>query len=224
MDLTPVEVRVLGCLVEKQRTTPQYYPLTLNALVTACNQTSNRHPVVAYQPDEVQDALGTLRERELTRIVYSVHNRATKYRHVLDEALRMSDEELVLLAVLMLRGPQTVGELRGRSERMAQFASLGEVEAALDALAAREEPLVVRLPRQPGQKEVRYAQLLSGPVPVDEEPEPAVTAAASGGTRRTAPDGVALEALARLEDEVRGLREELDDVRREVAELRQVFE
>ena len=223
MDLTPVEVRVLGCLVEKQRTTPQYYPLTLNALVTACNQTSNRHPVVAYQPDEVQDALASLRERELTRIVYSVHNRATKYRHVLDEALRVSDEELALLAILMLRGAQTVGELRGRSERMAEFASLDQVEATLDALAAREAPLVARLPRQPGQKEVRYAHLLAGPPSVDDEPAPAVTAAPSARGAAAA-DGAALEAVARLEDEVRGLREELDDLRREVAELRQVFE
>src|SRR5437764_6624019 len=122
MELTEEEVRVIGCLIEKAITTPQYYPLTLNSLVTACNQSSNRSPVVSYDDVTVQDALATLRERGLTRIVYSTSNRATKYRHVLDEQLELDHRELAVLDVLMLRGPQTVGELRTRTDRMAEFA------------------------------------------------------------------------------------------------------
>ena len=208
IELTAEEARVVGCLIEKAVTTPQYYPLTLNALVTACNQSSNRSPVVSYDDATVQDALGTLRERGLTRIVYSTSNRATKYRHVLDEQLELDAQELAVLDVLLLRGPQTVGELRTRTERLAEFANLGEVESTLNRMAGRDEPLVVRLDRQPGQKEARYAHLLSG--------EPVVP---EGGFSDAAapPNGPRADRMAALEAEVAELRTE-------VARLRELIE
>lgn len=163
MDLTPEEARVVGALAEKQLTTPQYYPLTLNALVNACNQSSNRDPVVSYDDATVERALQGLRDKGLARAVLSPGNRAPKYRHLLEEALALVPEELAVMTVLLLRGPQTVGELRTRTERMYAFISLEEVEAALERLATRhEEPLVERLERQPGQKEPRHAHLLGG--------------------------------------------------------------
>ena len=166
MELTPEEARVVGALAEKQLTTPQYYPLTLNALVNACNQTSNRNPVVAYDDMTVERALQGLRDKGLARAVLSPGNRAPKYRHLLDEALPLVPEELAVMTVLLLRGPQTVGELRTRTERMYAFATLEDVEAALERLATRhEEPLAERLERQPGQKEARYAHLLGGRAP-----------------------------------------------------------
>ena len=166
MELTPEEARVVGALAEKQLTTPQYYPLTLNALVNACNQTSNRNPVVSYDDATVERALQGLRDKGLARAVLSPGNRAPKYRHLLEEALALVPEELAIFTVLLLRGPQTTGELRTRTERMYAFSSLDEVEATLDRLATRhEEPLAERLERQPGQKEARYAHLLGGRAP-----------------------------------------------------------
>ena len=161
MDLRPEELRVVGCLIEKELSTPAYYPLTLNALVHACNQSSNRDPVVAYDERTVEDALASLRERGLSRIVYSTSNRAAKYKHVLDEVWRLERDELAVLAELVLRGPQTGGELRTRCERMHSFASVADVEDALDRLAGRPEALVTRLPRQPGKREGRAAHLLA---------------------------------------------------------------
>ena len=211
-ELTPVEVRVLGALVEKALATPQNYPLTLNALRTACNQTTGRHPVVDYSDAEVEAALGSLRAGGWTRIVYSPSNRAPKYRHVLDELLLVDQAQLAVLGVLLLRGPQTVGELRTRTERMHAFGSLVEVDAALDALskpyASREEPLVVRLPARPGQKEARWAHLLCGE-PVDLPDAPA------------APTGVrSSERVAELEAEVQALRSDLEILRSEFEALR----
>lgn len=166
MELTPEEARVVGALAEKQLTTPQYYPLTLNALVNACNQTSNRNPVVTYDDATVEAALKGLRDKGLARAVLSPGNRAPKYRHLLDEALALVPEEVAVMTVLLLRGPQTTGELRTRTERMYAFSSLEEVEAALERLATRhEEPLAEKLERQPGQKEARYAHLLGGRAP-----------------------------------------------------------
>ncbi|MDQ1396303.1 MAG: uncharacterized protein QOG64_1562 [Acidimicrobiaceae bacterium] len=213
MDLSATEARVIGCLIEKQATTPQYYPLTMNALVTACNQTSNRNPIVTYDETTVEDALTTLREQGLTRIVHSVHNRATKYRHVLDEQLAVDQRALAVLAVLLLRGPQTVGELRTRTERLADFESLGEVEATLEELARRDPPLLVRLERQPGQKEARYAHLLSGEVAAD-----AFTAA--DGAERTGRG----DRIAALEDEVAALRDEVARLRADVEEVRALLD
>jgi uncharacterized protein len=177
MDLSDVEVRVLGCLVEKQLTTPQQYPLTLNALVLACNQSSNRDPVVAYGDDTVEAAVTSVKTKGLVSFVHPSHGRsALRYRHTLDDALGLEERPLALLAVLMLRGPQTSGELRVRTERMVQFADLAEVEAELDALSARHEPLAVRLRRAPGQKEERYATLLS---PVSSTNPPAESSSAA---------------------------------------------
>jgi len=171
--LTPEELRVVACLVEKELTTPDSYPLTENAVVAACNQLSNRNPVVAYDNNTVRVTLTALRQRGLARVIHTPGARVPKHRHILEEALGVSTGEVSLLAVLALRGPQTVGELRTRTERMHEFTSLSEVEEVLEGLASRSEPLVVRLERQPGQKEARFAQLLSGP--------PDATAASGAG-------------------------------------------
>jgi len=165
MELTPVQVRVLGCLLEKERTTPDTYPLTMNALLTACNQTTNRWPVVTLGDATVGNAIENLKGLGLLRVVYSRSNRADKYRHVLGEAWGLDDGELAVLGVLMLRGAQTTAELRTRTERSHSFAGMDELGAALNRLAARDEPLVVDLGRSPGQKEPRWGHLLGGDVP-----------------------------------------------------------
>ncbi|HET9527419.1 MAG TPA: YceH family protein [Pyrinomonadaceae bacterium] len=166
--LTDIETRVLGALVEKQVTTPEYYPLTLNALTLACNQKNNRYPVTSYSETQIAAAVESLREKNLAYVFYGSTSRVPKYKHVMPEVLHLNSAELALMCVLMLRGPQTLGELRGNAARLHEFAGLDEVEQALNALISREpEPLVVRLPRQVGQKEVRFAQLLSGEVPVE---------------------------------------------------------
>jgi uncharacterized protein len=160
VDADAVEIRVLGCLIEKQRTTPDQYPLSLNSLRLACNQSTNREPVVDYDERTIKAALERMSVRGWTRFASGASSRALKYRHLFDEALGVSGAEISVLAVLMLRGPQTPGELKGRTERMHGFESLEAVQQTLDALAERE--LVVRLPRRPGQKEDRYGQLLGG--------------------------------------------------------------
>jgi uncharacterized protein len=191
MDADPVELRVLGCLVEKQRTTPDVYPLSLNALRLACNQSTNRDPVVEYDEPTIRAALERLSRRGWVRLASGSGSRAVKYRQLFDEALRLSDAELSLLAVLMLRGPQTPGELKQRTERLYLFESPAETEGVLDGLIERE--LVARLPRRPGQKEQRYAQRLGE---VDDTAKPA------------RPGDDSLEArVERLEAEVRRLRE-----------------
>jgi uncharacterized protein YceH (UPF0502 family) len=179
VDADAVEIRVLGCLIEKQRTTPDQYPLSLNSLRLACNQTTNREPVVDYDERTIKAALERMGMRGWTRFASGASSRALKYRHLLDEAVGLTDGEISLLAVLMLRGPQTLGELKGRSERLHRFDSLEEVQQTLDGLSERE--LVVRLARRTGQKEERYAQLLGGdgeqpaPPATDEEPAPVAT-------------------------------------------------
>jgi uncharacterized protein YceH (UPF0502 family) len=176
MDADAVEIRVLGCLIEKQRTTPDAYPLSLNSLRLACNQATNRDPVVAYEEREIKAALDRMANRGWTRFASGASSRALKYRHLLDEALQLSGPELSLLGVLMLRGAQTVGELKQRSERLHRFESIAEVAQTLDALAQRE--LVERLERRPGQKEERWRQLLGADSseetlqPVAQEPQP----------------------------------------------------
>jgi uncharacterized protein YceH (UPF0502 family) len=217
------EVRVVGSLVEKQVTTPDYYPLTLNALTNACNQISNRDPVVRYDEREVSDAVETLRERNLVYIFYGADSRVPKYKHMMREVYALSPQELAVVCVLMLRGPQTVGEIRGRTGRLYEFAELREVEETLDALARRDEPLVVKLPRQAGRKEARYAHMLSGP-PVfedsgDEQASHAAPRASSSSTR--AAEG---ERVARLEAEVETLRTEVAELRRQLEEFRKQFE
>jgi uncharacterized protein YceH (UPF0502 family) len=169
MDADAVEIRVLGCLIEKQRTTPDAYPLSLNSLRLACNQATARDPVVAYEEREIKAALDRMSNRGWTRFASGASSRALKYRHLLDEALELSGPELSLLGVLMLRGAQTVGELKQRSERLHRFESIAEVTQTLDALMQRE--LVERLDRRPGQKEERWAQLLGGGAQESVEPE-----------------------------------------------------
>ena len=161
LDLSGEEARVLGCLIEKQATTPDSYPLTLNALRNACNQSTSRDPVVSYTDHDVDTALASLRERGLTRTVHSSSKRATKYRHIAAEALQLDPAELALISVLMLRGPQTLGELKSRSERQHHFGSTDDVAAALSSLAARPQPLALQLERRPGQKDARWVHLLA---------------------------------------------------------------
>jgi uncharacterized protein len=204
VEVEPVEIRVLGCLIEKQRTTPDQYPLSLNALRLACNQTTNRDPVVEYDEREIKAALDRMSHRGWTRFASSAGSRALKYRHLLDEALSLSDAEISVLAVLMLRGAQTVGELKQRTERMHRFESLAAVTETLEALSGRE--LVARLERRPGQKEERWAQLLGGDAP-DTAPieQPAVSEGV--GDDRVA----TIEArLARLESAFEELSARLD--------------
>ena len=162
MNFTPVQSRIVGCLIEKEMATPDNYPLTMNGLLAACNQTSNRNPVTRFEEPTVSNALENLRAMNVVRIVYSRSNRADKYRHVLHEMLALEPEHLALLAVMLLRGPQTASELRMRTERLHPFADQQEVDDALRELAGRNEPLVARLERRPGQKESRWAHLLGG--------------------------------------------------------------
>jgi len=169
--LTEIEARVLGSLIEKQVTTPEYYPLTLNALTLACNQKNNRHPVTAYTENQVSQALDSLREKNLAYVFYGSTSRVPKYKHVMPEVMHLNPAEIALMCVLMLRGAQTLGELRGNAARLHEFSGLEEVEQTLNGLISLDsEPLVARLPRQPGQKEGRFAHLLSGEVDVDALP------------------------------------------------------
>ena len=201
MDADSVELRVLGCLIEKQRTTPDAYPLSVNGLRLACNQTTNRDPIVEYDEPTIRAALEHLSRRGWVRLASGAGSRAAKYRHLLDDALRLSQGELALLAVLMLRGPQTPGELKQRTERLHAFDSLDEVEQVLGELIERE--LAVHLDRRPGQKEARYGHLLGG----DVAPEPpAVQAPTFEPGDRLAE----LEArLTRVEQKLAALAEEL---------------
>lgn len=219
LELDLVEARVLGALVEKQLTTPDYYPLTLNGLTLACNQRSNRDPVVAFEEKVVARALESLREKQLARMVSGAEMRVPRYYHLATERLGLSPPQVAVLAVLLLRGPQTVGELRGRSGRLYAFADLAEVEATLGGLAGRSDgALVVELPRQPGRKEPRFAHLLCGlpEIPVETvEPrvEPAVLAVRAENER-----------LAQLEEEMDELRQALQALRQEFAQFRTQFE
>ena len=204
MDADPVELRILGCLIEKQRTTPDTYPLTLNALRLACNQATNREPVVEYDETTIREGIARLSRREWIRLASGPGSRAVKYRHLLDRALELDDAELSTLAVLMLRGPQTTGELKGRTERLHPFGGLAEVEETLGRLVERE--LAERLPRRPGQKEERYVQLLGGAheaAAAEEEP---------GVAPRPAPAAELRERVERLEAEVASLRAHLESL------------
>jgi uncharacterized protein YceH (UPF0502 family) len=226
VDLTAAETRVLGCLIEKQRTTPDTYPLTLNALRAACNQSTNRDPVVDYDEATIRDAVARLSRRRWARLASGAGSRASKYRHLLDEALTGAPDELAVLCVLMLRGPQTPGELKGRTERLHPFADLAAVHDTLEHLIDRD--LVRQLPRRPGQKEERFAHRLSD----DDAPEPAPAAAVTTPVPEIAPAVVRApgrpmpaaperervelplgERVARLEAEVVQLRAELRALR-----------
>ena len=216
--LSPAEVRVLGSLIEKQITTPDYYPLTLNALTNACNQLTNREPVVAYDEQTVVRALDGLREKRLATLFTGQESRVAKYKHTLTDALLLTPGEVALLCVLMLRGPQTIGELRTRSERLFKFDSLPEVEEALHGLSTREPPLATKLPRQPGTKESRYTHLLSGPV------ETAPTEKTLPLEPATAAVRAENERMVKLEQECAELRRELGELQQQFAEFRKQFE
>jgi uncharacterized protein YceH (UPF0502 family) len=213
MDLEPAEVRVLGCLIEKQRTTPDVYPLSLNGLRAACNQSTNRDPVVDYDDDRIRDALHRLGRRRWTRLASGA--RAPKYRHLLDENPGLARDEQAVLAVLMLRGPQTLGELRTRVERMQPFADSAELVAVLGRLA--ERGFAELQPRRPGQKEQRYAHLLSSDLD-DEPPAPAPAAAATPPSQQAPrPAPVMADPLA---ERVERLEADLAALAKQVAELR----
>ncbi len=211
--LTEIEVRVLGALAEKDLTTPEYYPLSLNALVNACNQKSNRHPVTAYPDREVAAALASLRERKLALEVIGSGSRVPKYAHCLGEAFNLGNRESALLCVLMLRGPQTLGELRDRAGRMYAFDDLPAVETCLAGLAGRQpEPLARKLPHQHGWKEPRWSHLLAGEATLV-EPEPAAPPPAGAGQR-----------LDLIERELESLRETVAELERQLREFRKQFE
>lgn len=212
--LTEVEARALGALVEKEITTPDYYPLSLNALVNACNQKSNREPVMDLGEDDVRQALDGLNRLGLAGAARGADSRVTKYEHRLQEAFNFERRETAVLCVLLLRGPQTPGELRGRTERMHRFNDLDDVQTALRRLMDRQPPLVKALPRQPGTKELRYAHLLSGDVE-SWEPPPESHSAGS------APDA---ERITRLEGEVANLQAEVAELKRQLGDFRKQFE
>lgn len=219
--LTSVEVRVLGSLIEKQITTPEYYPLTLNALVNACNQVSNRDPVVSFDDKTVARALESLRDKKLVWLVTGVGSRVPKYEHRMTETFTLAEQEVAVMCVLMLRGPQTPGEIRGRTARMYEFQSLEEVDQILEALMVAEpNPFVLRLPRQPGTKEARYAHLLAGEVKVEEpvqssalKPEPATLEVRAENER-----------IAKLEQQIESLQLELGELKQQFLDFKNQFE
>jgi uncharacterized protein YceH (UPF0502 family) len=210
MDLVlhPVEARILGALMEKESTTPEYYPLSLNGLVNACNQKSNRDPVVQYDDDTVEEGLRALREKGLLLTVTGAGSRVAKYGHRIAEKLNLGRRESAILCELMLRGPQTLGELRGHSDRMHHFDDVSEVEAVLD----KYPELFMKLARRPGEKEARFAHLLSGP-PAEAGNEPAVNAAPPRADR-----------IGALEAELAQLRGGVEDLKRQFAGFKQQFE
>ena len=215
--LTDTEARVLGSLVEKDITTPDYYPLSLNALVNACNQKSNRDPVMNLNEDAVRQALHSLNEKGLAgNATGAGDSRVPKFEHRMQEAFNLTRPETALLCVLLLRGPQTPGELRGRAERLHRFEDLTDVQSTLQKLMSREEPLAKVLPRQPGTKEARYAHLLCGDKP--EWEAPTLVAEVPG---ETSSDN---DRIVRLEEEIAALRREMADLRDEVLRFRQQFE
>jgi hypothetical protein len=217
MRLNDIEVRVLGSLIEKELTTPEYYPLSLNSLTNACNQKSNRDPVMALAEEEVVGALDSLRFKQLV-VLSADGGRVPKYRHLLAETMRLIPAEQAIICELLVRGPQTVGELRTRGERMHPFGDLAAVDEVLQELMQREKPLIALLPRQPGRKEGRYAQLFSG--------MPDLTVEEHGAAPEAARMRVAAEndRIAKLEAEVTALRDDVADLRRMMDEFKKQFE
>src|SRR6202035_3284471 len=220
--LSEIETRVLGCLIEKDITTPDYYPLSLNALVNACNQKNNRDPVMTLEEETVRHALSTLQEKRLAGPASGADSRVTKFEHRLQEVFNFDRREIAVVCVLLLRGPQTPGELRGRTERMYHFEALDDIVSTLDRLALREPPLARVLPRQPGTKESRYTHLFSGEPPtpdlgesisVARAPSPAIAGANSVSDR-----------VGMLEEEVARLRQDLSEVQQQLAAFRKQFE
>ncbi|MBA3355974.1 MAG: YceH family protein [Pyrinomonadaceae bacterium] len=217
--LTDVEIRVLGALVEKQLTTPEYYPLTLHSLTVACNQKNNRNPVTAYDENTVAHALETLREKSLSYVFHGSSSRVPKYKHVMPEVMHLSSPELAVMGALMLRGPQTVGELRGSASRFHEFSGLEQVEATLNELISKEpESMVVRLPRQPGQKDARFVHLLSGP------PSPEFLAEVEAHSKTSQPRLGESDKVEKLQLQIEGLKEEFRILQQQFAEFKKQFE
>jgi uncharacterized protein YceH (UPF0502 family) len=216
LNLTAVEARVLGALIEKDITTPDYYPLSLNALLNACNQKNNREPVMNLDEDAIRQALASLQEKRLAGPAGGADSRVTKYEHRLQEVFNFDRRETAVVCVLLLRGPQTPGELRGRTERMYRFETLEDVQSALQKLMDRQPPLVRVLPRQPGTKESRYLHLFAGDIAAEN-----VLAATIPSTRSAG--NSAEERIASLESQVASLRNGLGELRRELADFRQQF-
>ena len=212
--LTDIEVRVLGALIEKDITTPDYYPLSLNALVNACNQKNNRDPVMTLGEDSVSEALARLQEKRMAGPASGADSRVTKYEHRLQEVFNLDRREIAVLCVLLLRGPQTPGELRGRTERTYRFEALDDVISTLDRLNQRQPSLAAVLPRQPGTKESRYMQLFAGDAP------PVETEQMRGGSS----DSPASDRLGNLENQVSQLRREVGEMREQLAAFRKQFE
>ena len=220
MILSEVETRVLGSLIEKDITTPDYYPLSLNALVNACNQKNNREPVMTLDEGSVRDALASLQEKRLAGPASGADSRVTKYEHRLQEVFNFDRREIAIVCVLLLRGPQTPGELRSRTDRMYHFEGLDDVVSTLDRLAQRQPPLASVLPRQPGTKESRYMHLFSG-----EPPEASETVRmAQAVSPATGRDYDSADRLTMLEEEVSRLRHELSEVQQQLASFRKQFE
>jgi uncharacterized protein len=218
--LTDIEVRVLGSLIEKDITTPDYYPLSLNALVNACNQKNNRDPVMALDENPVSSALSSLQEKRLAGPASGADSRVTKYEHRLQEVFNFDRREIAVICVLLLRGAQTPGEIRGRTDRMYHFEALEDVASTLDRLGQRQPPLVAMLPRQPGTKESRYMHLFSGNAPASEIPVHDMARA----TTFTQLSPASSDRLSELENEVRELRKEVGEMRQQLATFRKQFE
>ena len=222
--LNEYEVRVLGALVEKKITTPEYYPLTVNAIINACNQKSSRDPVVSYDDSIVQKALSSLREKKLVYVFSGADARVPKYGHLFPEAMDLSHAETAIMCVLMLRGAQTPGELRTRTTSLYSFDSLVDVELALQSLMdddIRKDPLIVKLPRQPGTKESRYAHLLSGEINIEQMP---VVVPTPRATSSSSSSSVKEERIAALETEVAALKEQLAGLQQQFIEFKKQFE
>ena len=212
--LTEVEARIIAALIEKQLTTPEYYPLTMNALLAACNQKSNRDPVVIYDEDMVGKALEILRDKNIVYVFYGSTSRVPKYKHILPDVLELEPSETAVLCVLMLRGAQTLGELRERTSRLYEFTGLNEVNETLENLARREDPLVLKLERLPGQKEARFAHLLCGEIDVSSYAKEHSTSGRHAGDER----------IENLERELESLRSEFNLFRETFEEFKKQFE
>jgi uncharacterized protein len=214
INLSSTETRILGCLLEKERTTPEYYPLSLNSLVTACNQTTNRDPIVNYSEKTVEQGLDLLRQKKLAMLIHTAGARVAKYRHTFLDLYNLNSREVAIICVLMLRGPQTPGELRSRTERMCGAMSLSDLERLLDELSAGDDPLVKVIPARPGQKEKRYVHLLS---PYAETYEPAAD-------RAPAIESTPQESrLDQLESELKNLRTEMNSLREDFEQFKKQF-
>ena len=221
--LNEVEVRVLGALLEKEITTPDYYPLSLNALVNACNQKSNRDPAMNLEESAVRDALRVLHDNSLARSVSAADSRVTKYEHRLQEAFNFDRREAAIFCELLLRGPQTPGELRNRAERMHHFDDLAEAQSVIQRLMNRQPPLAKVLPRQAGTKESRYVHLLSGDVQIEATAAPE-TAAPERNTRESRETRDSTDKLSRLESELAELRQHVAELQQQFAAFRKQFE